>query len=135
MPAYDFKDFLQACADRTVFVWDLAVKSASADFSLHGQDRVQEFIADDDGLEDLAFKVTEPFREWNGPPPKPLVDSYTFATGKKDGYLAFFKSPLTGIFNLKSFKRNIEPVAHNFIFQKLLKSKQIELKKAEGSGE
>ena len=136
MPAYEFKDFLQCCADRTVFVWEPALKTAASDFSLHGQDRVQEFIAGD-GLESLGFDDSQAFREWKGPAPQPTVDSYTFSTGKKDGYLAFFRSPLTGIFNLKSFKRNVEPVPHNFIFQKLLKPQQsrLEQKKSEGPEE
>jgi len=134
VPTYNFSDFIQCCADQAVFIWDPALKTAADDFGIHGQDRLQEFIAEG-GLEDLAFVVSETFRNWKGKPPIPVVDSYTFTTGTKDGYFAFFRNPDVGIFNLKSFKLNEDAKPHNFVFKELFKTQQIRLapEKEEGN--
>ncbi len=124
MPAYNLSDFMQCCADQAVFVWDPALKTASENFGIHGQDKLQAFISEG-GLENLAFVVSEPFRNWKVKPPAPIVDSYTFTTGNKDGYIAFFRNPDVGIFNLKSFKPNEDAKPHNFVFKELFKTRQI----------
>ena len=50
-----------------------------------------------------------------------MVDEYEFHTGKKLGYLAFFFQPVTGLWNIKSFKLNQQPDTRNFAFDVLKK--------------
>lgn len=117
-PAYRIAEFVQACQEGAILIWKEPQENASNDFSLYTSVALMEFIGNN-GLEDLCFDRCRALDIWKPPPPAPMVDSYTFSTGRAKGYLAFFKSPVTGIWNLKSFKRDSRSTGLNLPFKDL----------------
>ncbi len=98
--------------------------TARTDFNLLTQEQVQSFIAND-GLENLQFKNSEPLDAKWGFDPLPMADAYTFTTGTKAGYLAFFYSPY-GRWIIKSFKSSTDgpTLTHGFRMLEILKPKE-----------
>ena len=66
-------------------------------------------------LEDLEYKPpSKPFNKWKHPSPKPMIDAYTFTTGFKHGYIAYFYNKAQNIWVIKSFKKAYSaPIVHN----------------------
>lgn len=107
--AYLWGEFFSACCSEQsaalVFVRGSAMETAERDFNLTTQADVIDFVAND-GCETPTYIRTEDLEKWSGGPPPPQVDSYSFYSGPKFGYLAFFQNPNTGQWVIKSFKKN-----------------------------
>lgn len=103
-PEHDLAAFIRDCAEGRVFVWDVAVRSARADFGLYTKAEVLGFIGHG-GLESPTFREKRPL-EAN---PSEIVDAYNFHAGTKYGYLAFYWARRTQKWIIKSFKLNREP--------------------------
>ncbi len=116
--AYKIEEFVQACRNGTVIVWDKAMKTARDEFGLQTEQSVREFIAAG-GLENPIHHNTRPLEKWKAPPPPPMIDSYKFSSGPKKGYAAFFKSPVTNKWILKSFKKDMQEADLNMPFKNL----------------
>ncbi len=104
---YDFEEFKRACSQKNVTnvvcIGDV-LDDADKQFNLDDKTKVFQFIAND-GLEDLRFinrKELEksPFQQ------KVDVDAYHFRTGGILGYIAFYKSPITNKWIIKSFHQS-----------------------------
>jgi len=80
-------------------------ETATSDFNLATQAAVIDFVGGG-GCERVAYLRTAPFENWKGSPPPPNVDSYSFYSGPTFGYLAFFENRKTGMWVIKSFKKN-----------------------------
>jgi hypothetical protein len=118
--AYNFDDFKVACGQRPpqVFVSTGAQKDASDYFKLNTQQAVRDFIFNG-GLEDLKFRHSDIWRNNPDPNVKIMEDEYSFRTGSKYGYLAFFQDPKKGKWIIKSFKINWNsPLPSSFIFKR-----------------
>ncbi len=120
-PCYNLEDFISACADNKVEVWPPALRDARY-FGFRDRDerKILTFIASG-GLEGVEFLKIEP---WRGSPenPPPLVDAYSFWSGGKKGYIAFFYSLQEKQWEMKSFKEH-----KTFDNQLTDKLKQLEL--------
>ncbi len=103
MACYDFKKFLKACRrKRNIIVPQKSIENGRRDFQLNTQDQILNFIGNK-SWEDIE---EESSGEWlNNPNPEIeiIVDAYVFWSGKKIGYLAFFQSPFTSEWVIKSF--------------------------------
>lgn len=101
-----------------VFVMKGAMKTAESDFNLSQMQGVVDFIANG-GLENPSF-INE--KEWANNPNKEIkimVCAWSFFSGMKYGYLAFFYQPLTKKWNIKSFKLNQNLDPRNLAFKGL----------------
>ena len=116
--AYDRQEFVQACREGTAIVWDKAMQTARDELGLQTEESIREFIATG-GLENPIYHATRALEKWKVPPPPPMVDSYKFSSGPKKGYIAFFQSPVTGRWILKSFKRDMQETDLNMPFRNL----------------
>lgn len=102
--AYDLNDLIKACGKKNhVKVLSKALESASA-FNLYTEQAVLDFIYND-GLEKPQHINKRPW-EKNPDPGLIWIDAYSFYSGPKQGYLAFFFSIKTGRWLIKSFKLN-----------------------------
>jgi hypothetical protein len=103
---YPWEIFVSACSGAAaVYVRPGAMETAERDFNLITQVAIIDFIRAG-GCEKVTYIRTDDLETWRGDPPPPRVDSYSFYSGPKFGYLAFFQNPLTGQWVIKSFKRN-----------------------------
>lgn len=102
---YDLEDFISACEKGVVEVWRPALRDASY-FGIKDRDerKVLKFISSG-GLEDLDFIDSLPLRS-SSETPQPLVDDYSFWSGWKKGYIAFFYSLRERQWEIKSFKEH-----------------------------
>jgi hypothetical protein len=107
--AYNLLDLIAACkTNGKVIVLKNALKCAQDDFQLNTQKAVLDFIFND-GLEKPQYINTKPWI--NNPAPdaqlNPIqVDAYSFYSGQKQGYFAFFFNTKTNKWLIKSFKPN-----------------------------
>jgi len=115
-----FKQFVANCSvgSTKVFVMRGAMKTAEIDFGISQMDQVLTFIADG-GLEEPRFINEKPWENNPEPAVKIMVCAWSFFSGTKFGYLAFFHQPKTGKWNIKSFKLNREPDPRNLAFKGL----------------
>jgi len=113
--AYNLNDLINACGRiKQVVVLGNAQISARENFGLATQKEVIDFIYND-GLESPHHINTKP---WENNPDHncPIqVDAYSFYSGPKHGYMAFFFSPKTNKWLIKSFKPNKDLVPRNNI--------------------
>lgn len=119
-PAYRFSDFNEACGqDDKVMVYGPAQDDARTYFNLKNQQAIRDFIFSG-GLEDLKHTHTDILRMMNpDPKTKIMEDEYSFRTGSKHGYLAFFYNKKTDKWIIKSFKKNWdEPMPSPFILKR-----------------
>ncbi len=106
---YSFADFEKACNDPSkVAVSYDAKKGAEKDFNLLTESALLAFIGSG-GLEDAVRINTDVWRFNPRKPPDIDVDSYSFYSGRKYGYIAFMFVPWTAKWSIKSFKINTEP--------------------------
>lgn len=110
--AYNLNDLIKACGElNQVVVLGKAEKSARDDFGLNTKKTVLDFIYND-GLESPHYINTKPWE--NNPDPSLIViDAYSFYSGPKQGYMAFFFSMKTKRWLIKSFKLNKDFVPRN----------------------
>lgn len=110
--AYNLNDLIKACGEiNKVVVLGKAEKSARDDFGLNTKKAVLDFIYND-GLENPHYINTKPW-EQNPDSSLILIDAYSFYSGPKQGYMAFFFSTKTGRWLIKSFKLNKDFVPRN----------------------
>lgn len=113
--AYALIDLINACGGiNQVVVLSNAQTSARENFGLKTQKEVIDFIFND-GLECPHHINTKP---WENNPDHSCViqvDAYSFYSGPKHGYMAFFFSPKTNKWLIKSFKLNKDLVPRNNI--------------------
>ena len=106
-PYYDFDDFILACEKGGVEVW-LPARRDAMYFGIRDRDgkKILKFIASG-GLEGIEFLKLAP---WRGSPenPPPVIDAYSFWTGGKKGYIAFFYSQREKQWEIKSFKEHMD---------------------------
>ena len=107
MPCYDFNDFISACGRGGVEVWPPALRDAKY-FGIRDRDKrkILEFISNG-GLEYPDFIDSLPLRS-SSETPQPLVDDYSFWSGCKKGYIAFFYSQKESQWEIKSFKEHMD---------------------------
>ncbi|MFZ2171936.1 MAG: hypothetical protein WAW61_20130 [Methylococcaceae bacterium] len=111
--AYILNDLINACGGiKQVVVLSNAQISAREDFGLTTQKDVIDFIYND-GLESPHHINTTTWK--NNPNQSCLiqVDAYSFYSGPKHGYMAFFFSPMTNKWLIKSFKLNKDALPRN----------------------
>jgi len=102
--AYCIADFILCCMinPQNVQVLFDAELNARCQFGLNTKTQLLEFIGNG-GLQAMSYVNTKP---WRNNPKKGLgeiyIDSYTFCSNRKTGYIAFFKGPL-GNYVIKSF--------------------------------
>ena len=100
--AYDFDEFKKFCLSKEVQVLDGVMKKAE-DFNIRTSKELLAFIAND-GLEKLTFfnsaTLKNKPRNYEG---EIYVDAYHFNLGGMRGYIAFYKSPITKKWVIKSF--------------------------------
>lgn len=123
--AYDLNDLIKACGEiNRGVVLGKAERSARDDFGLLTKKAVLDFIYND-GLEKPQHINT---KRWEQNPDTDLIliDAYSFYSGPKHGYLAFFHSPKTGKWLIKSFKLNRDAEPRNYLLaDKLLALKEL----------
>jgi len=120
-PAYNLDDLVKVCGEGSdVYISHGALQTAGADFGLITQEEVIAFIAND-GLECPVHANTARWKNDPKPSRHVLVDSYDFFSGPKMGYIAFFRSPDTGKWIVKSFKQNDKADQRNLIFAEFFK--------------
>ena len=78
------------------------------DFNIKEMSQGIEFIQYD-GLEDPTFIKIKPWVNNPEPQNEIMVYSWSFYSGPKYGYLAFFYQPKTSKWVIKSFKNNTNP--------------------------
>lgn len=101
-PQNNFKEFETACRrGRKVRCIDDVLEDAERDFNMHGEDAILSFIGNS-GLERMEHINTKPL-EKSPFQAEVLVDAYHFRTAGKLGYLAFYRSPKTSYWIVKSF--------------------------------
>jgi hypothetical protein len=117
-PVYKLGDLVCECGKgSSVVVWSLAVGTARSDFGLATEGDIRTFI-NGGGLESPNYINTEPLGATPNPAEAPLVDGYSFLTGKIQGYLAFYRGP-SGRWVIKSFKKSLvqdagkDPLTHS----------------------
>ena len=123
-PFYDFKDFIDACSKGNVSLWKSATEGAEKFFNLKTKKDLLEFIANE-GLTQLEFINSASWKENPKPEKEILIDAYKFRSGGTLGYIAFFYSPYTQNWIIKSFKQNLDTnVALKEAINKALQKKQ-----------
>ncbi len=119
MPSYKFEEFEKGCADGKAKVINPALKTAPADFGFALETDILAFIGNG-GLEKPEFANTEPWRNNPKPEQEVLVDSYNFYSGLDYGYIAFMRA-VTGVWIVKSLKKNEKPSSRAFLLADQLK--------------
>lgn len=109
---YNLDDFFDACTNpgKVTVAYD-AKENARLNFNLLTEKALLTFL-NDRGLENIEYINT---RAWDLNPHKPPdidVDSYSFCSGNKYGYIAFMFIPKTGKWRIKSFKLNLKSNPH-----------------------
>ncbi len=99
-PFHSLEEFIDACERNEVVLWPCVVGDATRDFNLYTQKEVVEFIVNNE-FTFINSKELEAIKNV----PSFMVDAYSFCSGKKSGYMAFFKHK-NGKFFIKSFKLN-----------------------------
>lgn len=101
-PHYDLSLFIAACKKglSKVYVPFVVAKEAEA-LGLTTTKDVLAFLVGDD-ISNFEHQNTEALNIWNGAPPPPLVDGYSFQTTKHDMYMAFYKNRESTKWVLKS---------------------------------
>ena len=101
--AYDIEDFFQSCKNnpKSVVVHYDAKLDARKQFGLNTEADLLAFIGNN-GLEDLVYKNTEPWRYNPKKYKEILIDAYKFRSNRKLGYIAFMKG-ISGNYVIKSF--------------------------------
>ena len=101
--AYDVEEFIQCCKDnpKTIVVYYEAKFNAHHQFGLNTEADLLAFIGND-GLQDLTYWNTEPWRLNQNKDKEILVDAYKFRSNQKLGYIAFMKV-VKGSYAIKSF--------------------------------
>ena len=101
--AYNLEDFIQCCKDnpKTVVVYPDAKLNARYQFGLNTEAELLAFIGND-GLQDLTYWNTEPWRLNPNKEKEIFIDAYKFRSNKKLGYIAFMKV-FKGNYAIKSF--------------------------------
>lgn len=108
--AYNYENFRQACKERKVLPIEKTLRTCSA-FNLNTKDALIDFIAED-GFDELVYYDTHRW-EKNPHADRVLVDAYHFLTGarpKTIGYMAFMEIRVRGLWFLKSFHINNNPL-------------------------
>ena len=102
-PAYDLDDFIWYCRDKpkTIAIFYDAQLNARQQFGLNTSEELLAFIGND-GLQDLTYWNTEPWRLNPKKDKEILVDTYKFHSNQKFGYIAFMKGG-KGNYVVKSF--------------------------------
>jgi hypothetical protein len=120
-PAYGIENFVRDCAVGTskAFVAKDAAITAKSDFNLNTQASILEFIGNG-GLENPTFINSKIWEKNSNPNTVIMVDAYTFCSGLIYGYLAFRFQDKTGLWTIKSFKKNRDPDTRNLVFQQQL---------------
>lgn len=116
--SYDIKDLIDACScPVNVVVLRNALASASIDFGLNTAKEVIEFICNG-GIENPKLINT---KKWEKNPDviSIYVDSYSFFSGKKHGYLAFMFSDKTKKWLIKSLKLNRDLLERSEFYNQL----------------
>lgn len=117
--AYDLNNLIKACGKiNYVKVLGKAQESAGTDFGLYTEQAVCDFI-NDGGLEKPQYINTKPW-ENNPDPGLILIDAYSFYSGPKQGYLAFFFSIKTDRWLIKSFKLNKDSEPRTYLLTEQL---------------
>lgn len=124
MAEYNFNDFKEACINgHNVFVWKPALRGAQEVFNLKTEEDLLSFIGND-GLENLDFINTAPWKENPKPEHEIFIDAYGFKTLGIHGYIAFFYNNNTKKWNIKSFKLNEQSfMPIQIAYQRALKDK------------
>ena len=101
--AYNLDDFIQSCRNnpKSVVVHYDAELNARKHFGINTQADLLDFIGNN-GLEDLVYINTEPWRKNPRKEKEILVDAYSFHTNLKQGYIAFMIG-FSGKYEIKSF--------------------------------
>ncbi|MGJ0516009.1 MAG: hypothetical protein ACR65O_09730 [Methylomicrobium sp.] len=111
--AYDIDELIKACAQKNqVAVLNNAEKCARDDFGLNTKIAVLDFIASG-GLETPHYINTKLWENNPDPATSIMVDAYSFYSGPKQGYIAFFFNPKTNKWLIKSFKLNKDFMPRN----------------------
>ena len=128
---YDLNDLIKACGkDNQVVVLGNAEKSAREDFGLSTKKNVLDFIYND-GLENPQYITTKPW-DRNPDPGLVMIDAYSFNSGPKQGYLAFFFSIKTRRWLIKSFKQNKYSEPQNYLLSDKLSALKALMETTEG---
>jgi hypothetical protein len=117
--AYNLEEFEKGCRDGLAKVINPALTTGSAEFGLATEADILAFIGNG-GLEKPEFANTEPWRNNPKPDQEILVDSYNFYSGLDYGYVAFMKGA-TGLWIVKSLKKNDKPSSRAFLLADKLK--------------
>jgi len=117
-PTYLFSDFQAACGQGdTVTVSNDAQDDARDYFHLRNELAIRDFIFNN-GLENLEFIDTKPWRNNPDPNVTIMIDAYSFRSGLRYGYIAFFNNKKIGKWRIKSFKKNWDaPTTKQFIIR------------------
>jgi hypothetical protein len=122
-----YDEFVKTCAETPgkIHVWSNVIKDAGKYFNLQtGRDLI-EFIGNR-GLTEVRFLEKKPLDGKNQKDIEIIVFSFEFKAIKKFGYLAFFKSPITKVFVIKSFhlshRQTIGDVSQSPLLKKTLKA-------------
>lgn len=103
MSEYDFQKFLRACRKkRNVIVQPRPIEDGRRDFQLSTKEQILNFIGNR-GWEIIEEESSGELSNNPYPAIEIIVDAYVFRSGEKIGYLAFFQSPLTSEWVIKSF--------------------------------
>lgn len=105
---YSLDDFFDACSSpgKVTVSYD-AKEGARLGFNLLTEKSLLAFI-NDRGLENTTYINTRPWDLNPHKPPDIDVDSYSFYSGNKYGYIAFMFMTKTGKWRIKSFKKNFK---------------------------
>src|SRR5665213_138749 len=112
-PEYDLEILFAICGktQELITIPSRVLNSANEDFDLKDKTEILDFIATG-GLEGLNHINTRPL-EKNSFGVEVSVDAYSFYTGDKYGYFAFYLTPNSD-WVIKSLKRNTDPDPRNF---------------------
>ena len=101
--AYNLDDFIQCCRNnrKKILVHYDAKLNAREQFGIYTDVELLEFIGNQ-GLEDLTYINTEPWRLNPRKDTEILIDAYNFHTNLKLGYIAFMIG-FSGKYEIKSF--------------------------------
>ena len=101
--AYNLDDFIKCCKSnpKSIEVLYDAESNARKQFGLNNKADLLAFIGND-GLQDLTYVNTEPWRNNPKRDKEVLIDAYKFRSNLKLGYIAFMKGVLNN-YVIKSF--------------------------------
>ena len=101
--AYNLDDFIKCCNNdpKNVEILYDAETNARMQFGLNTKADLLAFIGNE-GLQDITYYNTEPWRNNPKKNKEILIDAYKFYSNRKHGYIAFMKG-VSGNYVIKSF--------------------------------